>query len=246
MNLDSPEVSMNTSGGFAGGTLIHTKDGLRRIDTIKVGDLILVPNGPNGESTYKPVARISKSDHAVMVAADIGFCEHEYPGFKLVFSGLPAFLVFGIVPDYPEDEAEEYRSSFGWMSVDSIHVLYLLASSPGKHATFGSKAPLWKTNDANVAFELFGYDSEIGYQLTFKNGEIVDKKTADCDLFHDDDFSSKDDSPEDAEQCAYKDTAFSIETADVDPFFVGEGGLLVYAGRGSAEYKVWAYGRIWE
>ena len=40
---------------FVAGTLIHTKDGLKAIEDIQIGDLVLSKDDQTGEVAYKPV-----------------------------------------------------------------------------------------------------------------------------------------------------------------------------------------------
>lgn len=51
--------TLETAACFSAGTLVHTKDGLKPIERIQVGDWILSKHeSGDGEQAYKPVARV--------------------------------------------------------------------------------------------------------------------------------------------------------------------------------------------
>ena len=70
-----------TSGCLVGGTLVHTKDGLRPIEQIRVGDLVLQADHPHGETAYKRVLRTfeheAKSVYAVFLMVDDNLSKTE-------------------------------------------------------------------------------------------------------------------------------------------------------------------------
>jgi hypothetical protein len=45
--------------GFVPGTRVHTRDGLRGIEKIRVGDLLLTADSPGAELAFRPVVRIT-------------------------------------------------------------------------------------------------------------------------------------------------------------------------------------------
>ncbi|PAU58785.1 hypothetical protein BZL41_17615 [Pseudomonas sp. PIC25] len=51
---------------FAGGTLIHTKEGMKPIEQIQVGDWVLTQPEETGERTYKRVTRTTHFEDSVV------------------------------------------------------------------------------------------------------------------------------------------------------------------------------------
>ena len=51
----------NLQSGFAAGTKVHTDQGIKRIEEIQVGDMMLSKSKRGGEISYQPVINIFRS-----------------------------------------------------------------------------------------------------------------------------------------------------------------------------------------
>jgi hypothetical protein len=54
----------NQKTGFVSGTMVHTAGGLKPIQTLHIGDLVLT-RSPQGETIYKPITQIDKTVQAI-------------------------------------------------------------------------------------------------------------------------------------------------------------------------------------
>lgn len=61
--IEEAEAQLKTNGCFVAGTLVHTKEGLRPIELIKVGDFVLSePESGVGDASYKRVTKTFEYD----------------------------------------------------------------------------------------------------------------------------------------------------------------------------------------
>ena len=109
INAEKPQA-----GGFVAGTLVHTKEGLKPIEEIKVGDWVLSkPENGEGEQAYKRVTRTYEFDDKAIWSInftggeDVGFAD-PYSSDRLFVTGDHPFWVVGItelfMPVYCEIE----------------------------------------------------------------------------------------------------------------------------------------------
>ncbi|ANP44469.1 polymorphic toxin-type HINT domain-containing protein [Candidatus Viadribacter manganicus] len=93
---------------FVAGTLVETSDGLRPIEEIEVGDLVLSRNETTGETAYKPVTELVR--------------RHERQVWRLTFAvmaagGVSSEATFGTTDDHP------WRTADGrWVRTDELQV----------------------------------------------------------------------------------------------------------------------------
>jgi len=130
----APLVSTSVSGCFVAGTLVHTKEGLRPIEQIKVGDYVLSkPESGEGETSYQRMTRTFEyedrevyfaawivEDRVVPRAHPVDFSKLER-GYVVV-TGAHPFRVRQM-----ETVSEEGKRIFqevnDWMSIESMHQL---------------------------------------------------------------------------------------------------------------------------
>lgn len=53
--------------GFVAGTLVHTPDGLRPIETLRPGDLVLSPAGPDAPESIAPITRVACTEEEIVL-----------------------------------------------------------------------------------------------------------------------------------------------------------------------------------
>ncbi|WMW80888.1 polymorphic toxin-type HINT domain-containing protein [Undibacterium cyanobacteriorum] len=67
MKRDHNSKKFELNGGFAAGTLVHTKEGLVPIEKIKIGDWVLSKPENGGEQAYKPIVKIFAHESATVM-----------------------------------------------------------------------------------------------------------------------------------------------------------------------------------
>ena len=253
MTYDNEGADLPTSAGFLGGTLVATQNGLRRIDEIKIGDLVLVSADRENPNSYRPVSKLGRAKNAPMVSVRFSIkLNDDFHNERIVLAGLPLFLVDGFDPDVPEKYKERFRQKLGWQEIRDVESGLLVSTVTGNLADLWKIDQIWQTGQANVGWIEVGRDSGSGHLIKFHNGCVVEEKKdpAILDLgcsndLIDDDFVCRYETEEMALYYAYKDTAYSIETEDGRPVVVGHGGLLIHPGKVSEAFYVWAHERIW-
>jgi hypothetical protein len=83
----------HSRAGFVGATLVHTREGLRRIDSLREGDSVLAQSGEDGPRAHARIRRVAE-----LVAADIMCVAYMEPGvkkFRLFATSAQAFWVRG-------------------------------------------------------------------------------------------------------------------------------------------------------
>jgi hypothetical protein len=91
---------------FTAGTLVHTKEGLKPIEVIKVGDLVAARDDTTGETNWKPVVQLFHNlDKAVL-------------NLTLQSSGQPqTFETLGVTPEHPFHVKDK-----GWVEAGKLQV----------------------------------------------------------------------------------------------------------------------------
>ena len=139
---------------FAAGTLVHTKDGLKPIQEIQVGDWVLSkPEGGSGETSYKRVTRtVSFEDQAVWTIEvyKVGDLDDKgmYRAVKRLI-GTPSHRVWVV--------------GQGWTELRKVTIHDQLVMGDGALAGVTHINILSKTNISNsTAFDLWAWDLNRG------------------------------------------------------------------------------------
>ncbi len=123
------------AGCFVAGTLVHTKEGLRPIEQIKVGDYVLSkPESGEGELSYQRVTRTYEyEDREIYFAAWIAVDRENPTGKKIdlgamekgfvVVTGAHPFWVHRILTRDPETLEQTVKPINAWMSLEEINLL---------------------------------------------------------------------------------------------------------------------------
>jgi hypothetical protein len=123
-------------GCFVAGTLVHTKEGLRPIEEIKVGDYVLSkPESGVGEPSYQRVSKTYVHEDRevyfvgwqVLDAATNDVTKGAAEGYVVVTGGHPLW-VEGIKDRYAEEgdsyaRRERFTEIKAWMSVEALYKL---------------------------------------------------------------------------------------------------------------------------
>lgn len=223
-------------GCFVGGTLVHTRDGLKLIEQIQVGDWVLSQSESSGEHAYKRVVDTFYSDDKQVMRISYGLLrDGKYHGDKLIVTPNHLFWVAGFDKTiYPE---EEYGPGWGyirvgWTRADKLIFGALIELPSGELARVNSneRSRLWKTKDPHVAWEVAMGDEE-GYLVNIKDGLDVSGQS-DSDFNHDfhgdETFRYRMDNPEWEERWFYRSKVYGFEVEDFHTYYVGQLGAWVH------------------
>ncbi len=117
-----------TASGFVAGTLVHTSEGLKPIEQIKVSDLVLSkPESGVGEASYQPVTRIFRYENRELYL--LPFTELDPVTHRVVTGKTEYVAVTGAHPiwvthfrQYRFDEGDDVITPVnGWISVEEFH-----------------------------------------------------------------------------------------------------------------------------
>lgn len=120
-------------GCFVAGTLVHTKEGLKPIEQIKVGDLVLTkPENGEGELSYQPVTRTFVYENREVYYVKWGVKKEESNGESTwswgemaVTGGHPIWvrqLVQWKGKKAKSPEGYDYVDINAWMSIDELYL----------------------------------------------------------------------------------------------------------------------------
>ena len=102
------------TNSFAADTLVETSDGLRRIDAIRIGDLLLSRNPDSGENEYRPVAAVfvsTKVTAILTIVLEDGTVLEATPEHRVHADG-----------DWQQADGLVYGSSLSTASRDAVRV----------------------------------------------------------------------------------------------------------------------------
>ena len=204
---------------FAKGTLVHTKEGLKPIEQIQVGDWVLSKPENGGEQAYKRVLKTFEYPPEQVIKV-VYF--DNFPGEKIRAGSIIC------TPNHPF-----WVETHGWTAAEDVADLFdennpqagnRFRLADESLASVNNVAHLFFTNDPNYAFSggmLAGsYDaSDLGYLINLKTGLVEGKKIhhpIDEIRYgdHDDPFQ--------------KLPVFNLEVEDFHTYYVGKYGIWVH------------------
>jgi hypothetical protein len=112
------------TGGFVAGALVHTKDGLKPIEQIKVGDWILSkPESCEGESCYKRVTRTFEYDdrEVYLLMYSVLNEQNQIEREHVVAAGKHPIWVSQLESRDPDNP--DVKDCSAWLSVSQINTL---------------------------------------------------------------------------------------------------------------------------
>jgi hypothetical protein len=153
-------------GGFVAGTLIHTRESLRPIEQIKVGDYVLSkPESGLGEPSYQRVMRTFEHENREVflvswsiLDSPIPWPEQE-PAFVVVTGTHPIW-----VKRFVDRSDKGVKEVNAWMSIEEIYIINFefnvvqnkagvdvdVELHDGRVAQLGSVKPLLQSRDQNI------------------------------------------------------------------------------------------------
>jgi hypothetical protein len=113
---------------FVAGTLVHTRDGLKPIEEIKVGDCVLSkPESGEGELSYHPVTQTFEHDDKEIYCLELSVLKEQPSGEKKPARDYDCIAVTGAHPIWVKqmhfinpDDSRETRDIHTWMTVEEL------------------------------------------------------------------------------------------------------------------------------
>lgn len=221
---------------FAAGTMVHTKDGLKPIEQIQVGDWVLSkPESGEGEQAYKRVAKTFSFEDKVV----------RFVEYSVLRNGAWHHDTLTVTPNHPfwvTGIDESLFPSFmtwddlttGWTRADELFGGLLIELSTGEIArvTSNNNDLLWKTNRPGIAWEATVKQAS-GVYRDASTGErrpiSTDERISINHDFHDDDtFSARDENTEWEKKWLYTTKVYNFEVEDFHTYYVGNLGAWVH------------------
>lgn len=244
-----PHIDANGLG-FVPASLVHTREGLKPIERIRVGDWVLTRTEEAGERTYKPVIRTTRFEGATVWALTYfrgSELERAKEENRMMPIGLDRRLV--VTPNQPL-----WVQGKGWVEVkdldfDSDELLL----SDGDYGCLVEVSPLYRTATPDVAWQADTVFTEWDGQLfDLRNGasgefeEYQDAPDPQLFTYWDDNCHAKRIElgngshvyglgayqPKSVEtwneSCYYRCPVYDLEVEDHHTYYVGTEGVMTY------------------
>lgn len=244
-------------GCFVAGTLVHTKEGLRPIEQIKVGDYVLSkPESGTGELSYKRVSRTYEYEdkEVFFVSWDVfDPATNKYDSEHVVVTGEHPFWIESLI-DTRDDSG--VRNVSQWMSVRDLweqvkvarvkHFTETLIAAKihlldGRMALIGYTEPVLRTANPDIGL-VFVYDeywseNYSGTAVYFNENGPETKMGASS---YEDTYMRLDDAvgyeDHDPDSVVYRSRGYlqmqrkvyNLEVEDNHTYFVGKDGVFVH------------------
>jgi hypothetical protein len=225
-------------GCFAAGTLVHTREGLRPIEQIQVGDWVLSkPESGEGECEYKRVTEtFSFEDREVWLVNIRPEVKEHVPADRIVVTGVhPLWLVGFLGDNDPELLSERYgidSDALGWKTVGELSEIHndspgVLVKLLGNGCAAFSAYPLLKTETPELAVIMGVNFGEYSNQrsIRFEAG-VPDLQTTPY-LQFDGPYEGVDEYGH-PRPIRYRCKVYNLTVEDHHTYFVGRNGLWVH------------------
>jgi hypothetical protein len=228
---------------FAAGTLVHTREGMKPIEQIQVGDWVLSkPENGEGEQAYKRVTRTIKHENKAVCRVRTGSNKKVgdvYVDQKLIVTGSHPFYVVGQHKEewWDQEDWDAMPKYMGWRRADWLEEnLDMVLLANGETMRVSMVEPIWKTKQEGIGWITGAPDGELGHLIELHDGKISENFSdwihyGDCvytDVVDAEHFGLRHETPEIAEQWAYKCDVYNLEVEDFHTYYVGEQGIWVH------------------
>jgi hypothetical protein len=226
LEAKKPYKSVKQSdNGFVAGTLVHTRDGLKPIEQIKVGDWVLSrPENSDSRIEQKQILRtFSFEDKEVFELSYYREGDVEFD--TLVGTPNHPFWVPGIHPHLlsqleSSGRTNPWADKSGWIPVDWLEGPQVLSRLDGGVASLLIEPrPIYVTPDAEHGFIFSSRRADDGHLIDFRDGGVRYQ--------HGDTVSVLLVDPLDL-QVRYRATVYNLEVDEFHTYFVGEEGVWVH------------------
>lgn len=211
---------------LAAGTAVHTPQGLRAIESLAAGDVVLTPSSDGRSAIPKTVtgALGPSMRPAVRLLCREMDWEESFRQLVIVAGDQP-FHVTGAVdadPDFPPPQ--------GWIEAGQVFYGQILGRAAGPGAHVSSVDPIWRTRTTGIGWIDLDRNSEAGTTINVQSTPPVEAQMvlgAVADFPDDASFIDRYNDYGIAEECAYQCPMYGLTVEDGAPFLVGEHGLVV-------------------
>lgn len=198
--MNTPQQKRAQQSGFVAGTLVHTKDGLKPIQEIKVGDLVLSkpvlskPEDGTGEPTYKPVLKtfVHEEKQIWMVRAQkssemfdkngavIDLDAHDEATSSVEFLATPNYPVWVVGMNLPKDRPDViFYDQPHWKRVDELQQHEVAINAEGVMYRMTFVQPVYRFANPAAAelsdnTDYYWYEANYGkdYQQDYVHGDV--------------------------------------------------------------------------
>lgn len=229
-------LNRDAIGCFAGGTLVHTKEGLKPIQDIKVGDFVLSkPESGDGETAYKRVVNTFEFQNKEVwyveyIAIDKASKYAECPGVEvLIVTPNHPFWVLGVQNSKQPALCDYYEHPI-WKTVAQLEDREVVLLNNGDMAKISGTAPIKKTSTPGLGWHQAQYGGEHdkpldldGHYVYFEDKNVRADITFRAQAHYNDDALN-----ELGDYESYLATVYNLEVEDYHTYYVGEMGVWVH------------------
>lgn len=226
-------LNRDAIGCFAAGTLVHTKEGLKPIQDIKVGDYVLSkPESGDGETACKRVVNTFEFQNK-----GVWYVEYISIDKTSKYSGNPGVEVLIVTPNHPfwvlgtqnikqPALCDHYERSI-WKPVEQLETFEIVLLNNGDLAKITSTASIKKTPSPGLGWHQAKYHGEAwegdGHYVYFDDEKVRADITFRAQSHYNDDALN-----ELGDYESYLATVYNIEVEDYHTYYVGEMGVWVH------------------
>ena len=206
---------------FAGGTLVHTKDGLKPIETIQVGDWVLSKHeSGEGEREYKRVTQTFKHEDREVISFGVEGLQAD---------GTDRYYDLAVTPEHPI-----WVQGKGWKEAGKIKATYpptKLELVTSENPKVSSNLRLFKTDQPDIAWHpLMSKADWLG--AMGKRVHVPSMQVVETDVFIGIDYVRS--TRRTKTEHLYTTTVYNLEVEDFHTYYVGEPGIWVGASHSKA------------
>lgn len=222
--------SLRGPSGFAAGTPVHTREGLRPIEDVAVGDWVLSQPHSTGERAYKRVVRTVRHEDApicgVRFSAKRG---GQFVAQEVLLTPDHPVQVTGYHNDgrFSDEYFDELDKPIGGLPADSLESHQLVQLASGETMGAHRAQRIWRTRRPAEGWIEINPDSTDGYRVQVGGGRTAGDERVDTDFAGVDDFSDRNSSRALQDKWAYRCAVYDLEVEDLHSYHVGEHGVWV-------------------
>jgi TPR repeat protein len=217
---------------IAAGTPVHTREGLKPIEDVAVGDWVLSRPQSAGEPAYKRVVRTLRQEDAPICGARF----YAKRGGQFVAQELL------VTPDHPvyvsgyhnsgafsDEYWDELDKPIGWQRAETLesHQMVPLAGGEAMHSSRVER--IWRTRTPGEGWIEVNPDSTTGHRVRVGEGRATGniREQVNADFTGVEDFNDRNASRALQDKWAYRATVHDLEVEDFHTYYVGEHGVWV-------------------
>ena len=214
------------SAGLAAGTTVRTPRGLRRVETLVNGDVVLTPSANGGAAIPKrvtpcPGRRCVRPSGYAATACTETRTSISWWSLRVTSSSTSSARSMPILIS---------RRQPGWIEAPSLYRSQVLQQAAGAGAQVSSVDPIWRTRSEGLAWIDLDRESDAGWTIDLRSAPPVEARPVPgtvADFAGDPSFLDRYNDEEIAEEWAYECAMHGLAIEDGAPFFVGDRGFVV-------------------